>query len=147
MPPTRHRPAALRRLFRRPSEDLAMAACTVLIVEDNPNNRMIMRDMMEVQDYAVLEALDGPSGLAMAVEHLPDLILMDVQLPGMDGYEVTRRLRSQESTKGIPVVAVTSFAMKGEEERAREAGCNAYISKPIDIHKLVETVKKLMLER
>ena len=114
---------------------------TVLIVEDNPNNRMIMRDMMEVQGHKTLEAVDGPAGLAMALEHRPDLILMDVQLPGMDGYEVTRRLKAQGGTKGIPIIAVTSFAMKGEEDRAREAGCDAYLSKPIDIHKLVETVK------
>ena len=117
---------------------------TVLIVEDNPNNRMIMRDMMEVQGYKTMEALDGPAGLEMALRHMPDLILMDVQLPGMDGYEVTRRLKSQDVTKTIPVIAVTSFAMKGEEDRARQAGCDAYISKPIDIHKLVETVKGLL---
>ena len=118
-----------------------MPGYTVLIVEDNPNNRMIMRDMMEVQGHKTLEAVDGPAGLAMALEHRPDLILMDVQLPGMDGYEVTRRLKAQDDTKGIPIIAVTSFAMKGEEDRAREAGCDAYLSKPIDIHKLVETVK------
>ncbi len=121
-----------------------MSDYTVLIVEDNPNNRMIMRDMMEVQGHRTLEAVDGPAGLDMAVRHRPDLILMDVQLPGMDGYEVTRRLKAQEETKGIPIIAVTSFAMKGEEDRAREAGCDAYLSKPIDIHKLVETVKKFL---
>ena len=121
-----------------------MSGYTVLIVEDNPNNRMIMRDMMEVQGHQTLEAVDGPAGLAMAVQHKPDLILMDVQLPGMDGYEVTRRLKAQDDTKGIPIIAVTSFAMKGEEDRAREAGCDAYLSKPIDIHKLVETVKRFL---
>jgi two-component system cell cycle response regulator DivK len=121
-----------------------MSDYTVLIVEDNPNNRMIMRDMMEVQGHRTLEAVDGPAGLDMAVRHRPDLILMDVQLPGMDGYEVTRRLKAQEETKGIPIIAVTSFAMKGEEDRAREAGCDAYLSKPIDIHKLVETVKSFL---
>ncbi len=117
---------------------------TVLIVEDNPNNRMIMRDMMEVQGHRTLEAVDGPAGLDMAVKHRPDLILMDVQLPGMDGYEVTRRLKAHDDTKGIPIIAVTSFAMKGEEDRARQAGCDAYLSKPIDIHKLVETVKSFL---
>ena len=121
-----------------------MSGYTVLIVEDNPNNRMIMRDMMEVQGHKTLEAVDGPAGLAMAVERRPDLILMDVQLPGVDGYEVTRRLKAQEGTKGIPIIAVTSFAMKGEEDRAREARCDAYLSKPIDIHKLVETVKRFL---
>ena len=117
---------------------------TVLIVEDNPNNRMIMRDMMEVQGHRTLEAVDGPAGLDMALKHKPDLILMDVQLPGMDGYEVTRRLKAHDDTKAIPIIAVTSFAMKGEEDRAREAGCDAYLSKPIDIHKLVETVQKFL---
>ena len=119
---------------------------TVLIVEDNANNRMIMRDLMEVQGHRTLEAVDGAEGLAMALEHRPDLILMDVQLPGMDGYEVTRRLKAQDETKHIPIVAVTSYAMKGEEERAREAGCDAYVSKPIDIHKLVETVQRFLLK-
>ncbi|OGG46743.1 MAG: two-component system response regulator [Candidatus Handelsmanbacteria bacterium RIFCSPLOWO2_12_FULL_64_10] len=119
---------------------------TVLIVEDNANNRMIMRDLMEVQGHRTLEAVDGAEGLAMALEHRPDLILMDVQLPGMDGYEVTRRLKTQDETKHIPIVAVTSYAMKGEEERAREAGCDAYVSKPIDIHKLVETVQRFLLK-
>jgi two-component system cell cycle response regulator DivK len=117
---------------------------TVLIVEDNPNNRMIMRDMMEVQGHRTLEAVDGPAGLDMAIHHKPDLILMDVQLPGMDGYEVTRSLKARDDTKAIPIIAVTSFAMKGEEDRARQAGCDAYLSKPIDIHKLVETVKKFL---
>ena len=117
---------------------------TVLIVEDNPNNRMIMRDMMEVQGHRTLEAVDGPAGLDMALKHKPDLILMDVQLPGMDGYEVTRRLKAHDDTKAIPIIAVTSFAMKGEEDRARQAGCDAYLSKPIDIHKLVETVQKFL---
>ncbi len=117
---------------------------TVLIVEDNANNRMIMRDLMEVQGHRTLEAVDGAEGLAMALEHRPDLILMDVQLPGMDGYEVTRRLKAQDETKHIPIVAVTSYAMKGEEERAREAGCDAYVSKPIDIRKLIETVQRFL---
>jgi len=123
---------------------MAMPDYTVLIVEDNANNRMIMRDLMEVQGHRTLEAVDGAEGLAMALEHRPDLILMDVQLPGMDGYEVTRRLKAQDETKHIPIVAVTSYAMKGEEERAREAGCDAYVSKPIDIRKLIETVQRFL---
>ena len=114
---------------------------TVLIVEDNPKNMKLMRDLMRMQGYQTLEAPDGPAGLEAARQHRPDLILMDIQLPQMDGYEVTRRLKAQEETKQIPVIAVTSFAMKGEEDRAREAGCDAYVSKPIDIRKLVETVQ------
>ena len=114
---------------------------TVLIVEDNPKNMKLMRDLMGVHGYRTLEASDGPAGLEAARQHRPNLVLMDIQLPQMDGYEVTRRLKAQDETKDIPIIAVTSFAMKGEEERAREAGCDAYVSKPIDIRKLVETVQ------
>ena len=121
-----------------------MSDYTVLIVEDNPNNRMIMRDMMEVQGHKTLEAVDGSAGLAMALEHRPDLILMDVQLPGMDGYEVTRRLKTQDETKHIPIVAVTSYAMKGEEERAREAGCDAYVTKPFSGTELIAKIEQLL---
>ena len=117
---------------------------TVLIVEDNPKNMKMMRDLMRVQGYQTLEASDGPSGLDMARQHRPDLVLMDIQLPQMDGYEVTRRLKAGDDTKHIPIIVVTSFAMRGEEEKARQAGCDAYISKPIDIRRLVETVQKFL---
>ena len=117
---------------------------TVLIVEDNPKNMKLMRDLMGMHGHRTLEAPDGPAGLDMALQHRPDLILMDIQLPTMDGYEVTRRLKAQEETKHIPIIAVTSFAMRGEEDRAREAGCDAYVSKPIDIRKLVETVQTFL---
>ena len=125
-------------------KEYAMPDYTVLIVEDNPKNLKLMRDLMRVQGYQTLEAADGLIGLDMALQHRPDLILMDIQLPGIDGYEVTRRLKAQEETKHIPIIAVTSFAMKGEEDRAREAGCDAYVSKPIDIRKLVETVQRFL---
>ena len=121
-----------------------MPGYTVLIVEDNEKNMKVMRDLMRVQGYQTLEAVDGLTGLDMARQHRPDLILMDIQLPTIDGYEVTRRLKTQEETKQIPVIAVTSFAMRGEEEKAREAGCDAYVSKPIDIRKLIETVQKFL---
>ena len=117
---------------------------TVLIVEDNEENMKVFRDLMQIHGHRTLEARDGPTGLEMAREHLPDLILMDIQLPVMDGYEVTQRLKADEATQGILIVAVTSYAMTGEEERAREAGCDAYISKPIDIRNLIETVKGLL---
>ena len=117
---------------------------TVLIVEDNEKNMKVFRDLMQIHGHRTLEARDGPTGLEMAREHLPDLILMDIQLPVMDGYEVTRRLKTDEATQGILIVAVTSYAMTGEEEKAREAGCDAYISKPIDIRNLIETVKGLL---
>lgn len=121
-----------------------MANFTVLIVEDNEKNRKLMRGLLGAHGYQTLEAVDGPIGIEMAQEHQPDLILMDIQLPTLDGYTVTRRLKADDGTQQIPVIAVTSFAMKGEEDRAREAGCDAYVSKPIDIHLLIETVKRFL---
>jgi len=121
-----------------------MSDYTVLIVEDNEKNRKLMRDLMRVHGYQYLEAEDGFTGVEMAREHHPDLILMDIQLPGLDGYAATRQLKEDESTRAIPIIVVTSFAMKGEEEKAREAGCDAYISKPIDIHRLIATVQDFL---
>ena len=123
-----------------------MADYTVLIVEDNEKNRKLLRDLLRVHGYQYLEAADGLSGVEMARECAPDLILMDIQLPKLDGYSATRQLKADEGTRRIPVVAVTSFAMKGEEERAREAGCDAYLSKPIDIHLLMDTVRGFLPE-
>jgi len=112
----------------------------IMIIEDNPKNMKIMVDLMQVHGYETITAEDGMSGLETALKEKPDLILMDVQLPGIDGYEVTRRLKGKDATRDIPVVVVTSFAMKGEEARAKEVGAAGYISKPIDIHKLMDTV-------
>ena len=121
-----------------------MSDYTVLIVEDNEKNRKLMRDLLLVHGYQHLEAEDGLAGVEAAREHHPDLILMDIQLPGLDGYSATRQLKADESTRAIPIVVVTSFAMQGEEERARQAGCDAYLSKPIDIHQLIATVQRLL---
>ena len=121
-----------------------MSDYTVLIVEDNEKNRKLMRDLMRVHGYQYLEAEDGLAGVEAAREHHPDLILMDIQLPGLDGYSATRQLKADESTRAIPIVVVTSFAMQGEEERARQAGCDAYLSKPIDIHQLIATVQRFL---
>ena len=123
-----------------------MADYTVLIVEDNEKNRKLLRDLLRVHGYQYLEAVDGLSGVEMARECKPDLILMDIQLPKLDGYSATRQLKADEDTREIPIVAVTSFAMKGEEERAREAGCDAYLSKPINIHLLMDTVRGFLPE-
>ena len=117
---------------------------TVLITEDNPKNRKVFRDILRVHGYKSIEAVDGEEGYKMAKEHKPDLILMDVQLPGANGYEVTRRLKSEDDTKDIPIIIVTSFAMAGEENEARAAGCNDYLSKPINIHQFIETIKKYL---
>lgn len=119
-----------------------MGEKTVLIIEDNPKNRKIMADLLRRNGYRFIEADDGQSGYNLAVSERPDLILMDIQLPVMDGYEATRRLRANESTRDIPIVVITSFAMKDEERRAREAGCDEYLAKPIDIHGFIETVKR-----
>ena len=124
-----------------------MSEYKVLIVEDNKINMKIMRDLLGVHGYQTLEAGDGPVGMDMAQQHRPDLILMDIQLPTMNGYDVTRKLKEQDDTKDIPIVVVTSLAMKGEKDQAREAGCDAYISKPIDIHKFIETVKGFLPEK
>lgn len=118
----------------------------ILIVEDNDKNMKVVRDLMHIQGYTTVEARDGKAGLMMAASEKPDLILMDVQLPVMDGYEVTRQIKAESATCMIPVIAVTSFAMKGEEARARAAGCDAYLNKPINIHTLVDTVKGFLKE-
>ena len=116
----------------------------VLIIEDNPKNRKVFKDILSVHGYISIEAVDGEEGYKMAKEHKPDLIVMDVQLPGADGYEVTRRLKREDDTKDIPIIIVTSFAMVGEENEARAAGCNDYLSKPINIHQFIETIKKYL---
>jgi two-component system cell cycle response regulator DivK len=118
----------------------SMKKYKILIIEDNPKNMKIMVDLMEVHGYEAATAEDGFTGLETALTEKPDLILMDVQLPGIDGYEVTRRLKGKDATRDIPVIVVTSFAMKGEEARAKEVGAAGYISKPIDIHKLMDAV-------
>ena len=123
---------------------MIMPNYTVLITEDNPKNRKVFKDILSVNGYKSIEAEDGEEGYKMAKEHKPDLIVMDVQLPGANGYEVTRRLKSEDDTKDIPIIIVTSFAMAGEENEARAAGCNDYISKPINIHQFIETIKKYL---
>ena len=117
---------------------------TVLVVEDNAVNRKITVDLLQVHGYKSIVAEDGYAGLEMAQSRAPDLILMDVQLPSIDGYEITRRLKAEDATKHIPIVIITSFAMKGEEKLAIQAGASAYLSKPIDIHQLIETVKSYL---
>ena len=124
--------------------EMIMPNYTVLIIEDNPKNRKVFKDILSVHGYKSIEAVDGEEGYKMAKEHKPDLIVMDVQLPGANGYEITRRLKSEDDTKDIPIIIVTSFAMAGEENEARVAGCNDYLSKPINIHQFIETIKKYL---
>ncbi len=115
---------------------------TVLVVEDNDLNMKLFHDLLEAHDYNVLQAKDGMEGWRMAREHRPDLILMDIQLPGISGLEVTKRLKADETLKSIPVIAITAFAMAGDEEKIREGGCDAYIVKPISLPDFLQTVER-----
>jgi two-component system, cell cycle response regulator DivK len=114
---------------------------TVLIVEDNELNMKLFNDLLEAHGYATLKTGHGIEAMELARTHKPDLILMDIQLPEVSGLEVTRWLKQDDELKSIPVIAVTAFAMKGDEERIREGGCEAYLSKPISIAKFISTVK------
>ena len=114
----------------------------VLIVEDNELNMKLFHDLLEAQGYMTLETRDGLAALTMAREHRPDLILMDIQLPEISGLEVTKWLKDDEALTHIPVIAVTAFAMKGDEERIRAGGCAAYIAKPISVAHFLDTIRK-----
>ncbi|HZH25954.1 response regulator [Microvirga arsenatis] len=114
---------------------------TVLIVEDNELNMKLFNDLLEAHGYATLKTSHGIEAMELARAHKPDLILMDIQLPEVSGLEVTRWLKADEELKSIPVIAITAFAMKGDEERIREGGCEAYMSKPISVSKFIATVK------
>ena len=116
----------------------------VLIVEDNELNMKLFNDLLEAHGYETLQTKDGFKALEMAREHTPDLILMDIQLPEVSGLEVTKWLKDDESLQAIPVVAVTAFAMKGDEERIREGGCEAYLSKPITVSTFIQTVREFL---
>jgi len=105
---------------------------TILLIEDNEQNRYLATFLLEHHGYEVTSAEDGPQGIATAQELVPDLILLDIQLPGMDGYEVAYNLRRIDSIKHIPIIAVTSYAMLGDREKCLAAGCNGYIEKPIN---------------
>ena len=119
---------------------------TVLIVEDNELNMKLFHDLLDAHGYRTLQTRNGMEALALAREHRPDLILMDIQLPEVSGLEVTKWLKEDDQLRKIPVVAVTAFAMKGDEERIREGGCEAYISKPISISTFLETVRQFIGE-
>jgi two-component system cell cycle response regulator DivK len=114
---------------------------TVLIVEDNELNMKLFNDLLEAHGYATLKTSHGIEAMELARAHKPDLILMDIQLPEVSGLEVTRWLKADEELKSIPVIAITAFAMKGDEERIREGGCEAYMSKPISVAKFIATIR------
>ncbi len=117
---------------------------TVLLVEDNPHNRKIFSGMLTHSGFQVVEAEDGHQALAAVAKALPDLILMDLSIPGVDGWEVTRRLKADPRTRAVPIIALTAHAMRGDEERARAAGCDGYLSKPISPKKVVEEVRTFL---
>jgi two-component system cell cycle response regulator DivK len=122
--------------------EMRPAAKTVLIVEDNELNMKLFHDLLDAHGYRTLQTRNGFDALMMAREHRPNLILMDIQLPEVSGLEVTKWLKDDETLREIPVIAVTAFAMKGDEERIRQGGCEAYISKPISIATFLETVRR-----
>ena len=116
----------------------------VLIVEDNELNMKLFQDVLEASGFETLQARNGVDALTFAKAERPDLIVMDIQLPQMSGLEVTSRIKSDPDLKRIPIIAVTAFAMKGDEERIRAQGCEAYLSKPISIDRFLETVRRFL---
>ena len=117
---------------------------TVLIVEDNELNMKLFHDILDAHGYATIQTRSGLEALDLARRHRPALILMDIQLPEISGLEVTKWLKEDDDLRAIPVVAVTAFAMKGDEEKMREGGCEAYIAKPISVGKFIETVRRFL---
>ena len=115
---------------------------TVMIVEDNELNMKLFHDLLDSQGYEIIQVRDGMEALSSARAHNPDLILMDIQLPEVSGLEVTKWLKEDEELSTIPVVAVTAFAMKGDEARIRDGGCEAYIAKPISVSTFLDTVRQ-----
>ncbi|MFZ0791033.1 MAG: response regulator [Chromatiaceae bacterium] len=114
----------------------------ILVVEDQEDNRRILRDFLTSLGFELIEAVTGAEGVTMAEEHQPDLILMDIQLPQLDGYEATRRIKSNPSLRPIPIIAVTSFALSGDDVKAREAGCDDYVTKPYHPRQLLAKIQK-----
>jgi two-component system, cell cycle response regulator DivK len=123
-----------------------MSAKTILYVEDNEANRMIVRDLLKRTKYTLLEAFDGEAGVAKALESHPGLILMDIQLPKISGLEAIRRLRAQAATAATPIIAITSFALSGDEQKAKEAGATAYMAKPYSPFDLLKLIRQHLPE-
>jgi two-component system, cell cycle response regulator DivK len=120
---------------------------TILLIEDNEQNRYLATFLLEKHGYSVVPASNGATGIGLGLSFQPKGILLDIQLPGMDGYEVARALRRNPSLDGVPIIAVTSYAMEGDREKAMAAGCDGYIEKPIDPETFVGEVEKLFLRQ
>ena len=116
----------------------------ILVIEDNDTNLYLIKYILKHHGFEVIEAKDGVSGVETAAREIPDLILMDIQLPVIDGYEATRRIREHEATKDIPILAITSFALTGDREKVFAAGCNGYLEKPINPETIIEEISKFL---
>ena len=123
-----------------------MSGKTILYVEDNAVNRRLVRDLLKQTTYTLVEAIDGEAGVAKALELRPDLILMDIQLPKISGLEATRRLRAEAATANTPIIAITSFALSGDDQKAKEAGATAYLAKPYSPRDLLALIRKILPE-
>jgi two-component system cell cycle response regulator DivK len=123
-----------------------MTAKTILYIEDNEVNRRLVQDLLRATSYRLLEAPDGETGMALARQERPDLILMDVQLPRVSGIEATRTLRSEPATANTPIIAITSFALAGDEQKAMQAGATAYMAKPYSPRDLLALIRRLVAE-
>ncbi len=121
-----------------------MTGKRILIVEDTEDNRRILRDLLTAAGFELIEANTGEEGVALAAQHRPDLILMDIQLPVLDGYEATRRIKAQPDLRHIPIVAVTSYALSGDEAKTRAAGCDGYVAKPFSPRQLLAIVRSYL---
>jgi len=119
----------------------------ILIVEDNPQNMRLMEMVLRAKDYTLLKATDGDEALDMATRECPDLILMDIQLPRMNGLEVTRKLRKTPAFSHTPIIGLTAYAMKGDKEKVLKSGCDAYLSKPINTRELPEMIAQMLSQR
>jgi two-component system cell cycle response regulator DivK len=117
----------------------------ILAIEDHEENRRLLRDLLTSFGYELIEALTGEEGVSAAETERPDLILMDIQLPGMDGYETTRRIKANPNIRHIPVIAVTSYALSGDDVKALEAGCDAYVTKPFDPAELLAKIQEFLI--
>ena len=114
----------------------------ILVIEDQEDNRRILRDLLTSVGYEMIGAVTGEEGVTLAETHLPDLILMDIQLPGLDGYEATRRIKANPALRQIPIIAVTSYALSGDDVKAFEAGCDAYVTKPFVPRELLAKIRE-----